>query len=81
MSRSATQPTAAANPTKGSVRKASPEKRAQRTEPEPQPERVAKNKRASVADAKNSVTSVSQARTSLAPQRAIAQYAILELLD
>ena len=53
MSRSATQPTAAANPTKGSrpVKRRSVKKRAaQRAEPEPQPERVAENKRASVAD-------------------------------
>ena len=53
MSRSANQPTAAANPTKGSrpVKRRSVKKRAaRREEPEPQSERVVENKRASVAD-------------------------------
>ena len=53
MSRSATQPTSAANPTKASkpVKRRSVKKRSvQRTEPEPEPERVVENRRASIAD-------------------------------
>ncbi len=51
MSRSATQPTTAVNPTKGSkpVKRRSVKKRAVQSA-EPEPERVVENKRASVAD-------------------------------
>ena len=50
MSRSATQPTSAAEPSKGSrpIKRRSVKKRA--TQPEPEPDRVVENKRASIAD-------------------------------
>ena len=53
MSRSATQPTHAANPTAASkpVKRRAVKKRAARTaQPEPEPEPVVENKRASIAD-------------------------------
>lgn len=53
MSRSATQPTPAAEPSKGSrpVKRRSVKKRAsQISQPEPEPDRVVENKRASIAD-------------------------------
>ena len=53
MSRNATQPTAAASPTKGSrpVKRRSVKKRAtQRVEPDPEPERIVENNRTSIAD-------------------------------
>ena len=50
MSRSATQPTSAAEPSKGSrpIKRRSVKKRA--SQPEPEPDRVVENKRASIAD-------------------------------
>ena len=53
MSRSATQPTPAADPSKGSrpVKRRSVKKRASEiSQPEPEPDRVVENKRASIAD-------------------------------
>ena len=53
MPRSATQPTSAASPTKASkpVKRRSVKKRSvQRAEPEPEPERIVENKRASISD-------------------------------